>query len=298
MLAGAHRLSCPVPRAYTFGVTMSVRGRTSQALKSAGRFAVPAGALDVLRVKRNFEQFGQSPSEALRSALSPAARHHLEVSRLGSLPSHLLRRPPAIIDVGAQIGTWTEAVLALSKPERLIAVEPTPDSFRQLETRIGAAPGVELLECAVGANAGTAEFRIMSDSLFNSFLSVRDEVKTKYDHVAETGTVKVEVRTLDDITAALDRVTILKIDVQGTESAVMDGGRETLAKTSVVVLEANFLSHYDGDTCFDKLHARMSEEFGFELYRYVGPYHQHGQVLFADALYIRPAEIKRAAAEA
>jgi FkbM family methyltransferase len=222
----------------------------------------------------------------------------LEVSRLGSLPAHLLRRPPAIVDIGAQIGTWSEAALALAKPQRLIAVEPTPDSFRQLQSRLGSAPGVELLECAVGANPGTAEFRIMSDSLFNSFLSVREEVKTKYDHVAETGTVKVEVRTLDDVTAGLDHITILKIDVQGTESAVLDGGRAALAKSSVVVLETNFLSHYDGDTCFDKLHARMSEEFGFELFRYESPYHQYGQVLFADALYIRPAEIKRAAAEA
>jgi FkbM family methyltransferase len=264
-----------------------------EAMKAVGRFAVPAGVLDVLRSKRSFERFGFPSWQAWRSAISPTARNHLEISRLGALPPLLLQSPKVVVDVGAQIGMWSAAVLFLTPVERLIAIEPTPSSLRQLHSRIGCFPGVKIVDCAVGSSPGTARFRIMSDSLFNSFLPVRGDIKDRYGHVVEHEAIEVEVRTLDEIAGEVDRVSILKIDVQGAEWDVFDGGRETLAKTSIVVLEANFISHYEGDACFDKLHARMSEEFGFELYRYMNPYHQGGQVLFADALYVRPDELKR-----
>jgi FkbM family methyltransferase len=198
-----------------------------------------------------------------------------------------------VIDVGAEIGRWSEAVLHLIHPQRLLAIEPTPDSFKALQERLGSVPAVQLENCAIGASPGTAELRIMSHAVFNSLLPVRDEMRSVYSDVAERQTVTVEMRTLDDVAADMESVSILKIDVQGAESAVLDGGKETLRKTTVVVLETNFVSHYEGDTCFDELHARMANEFGFELYRYVGPHHEGGQILFADALYIRPEAISR-----
>lgn len=273
-------------------MTVTFRTKTTAALKAAGRFAAPAGFLDILNTSRTFHKFDPDPSSAWRSALSPRSRRYLDVSRLGPLPAHILQNTTTVIDVGAEIGRWSEAVLHLVHPERLLAIEPTPESFKTLQDKLGAVPAVQLENCAIGASQGTAELRIMSHAVFNSFLPVRDEIRSIYSDVAERQMVTVAVRTLDEVAADLENVSILKIDVQGAESAVLDGGTDTLRKTTVVVLETNFVSHYEGDTCFDKLHARMAGEFGFELYCYVGPHHEGGQVLFADAIYIRPEAIR------
>lgn len=269
----------------------SIGTKTRAGLKAVGRFAAPAGFLDVLNTSRTFQKFDPRPAAAWRSAVSPRSRRFLDTSRLGPLPAHILRHPAGVIDVGAETGRWSEAVLHLLHPVRLLAIEPTPDSFKTLHDRLGAEPTVKLENCAIGASSGTAELRIMSHAVFNSVLPVRDEIRSIYSDVAERQTVTVEMRTLDDVAAEMEDISILKIDVQGAESAVLDGGKETLGRTTVVVLETNFVSHYEGDTCFDKLHGRMAGEFGFELYCYVGPHHEGGQILFADALYIRPDAI-------
>jgi hypothetical protein len=69
---------------------------------------------------------------------------------------------------------------------------------------------------------------------------------------------------------------------------VLDGARETMKRTKALLLEVNFVSHYDGDTLFVDLHNRMTDEFGFELFRYAEPYYQNGKLLYADAVYINP----------
>jgi FkbM family methyltransferase len=187
------------------------------------------------------------------------------------------------------VGAWSEAAIELLRPSRIVAIEPAPEPFAELKTRVGGYEGVTLVQCAVGATDGDATLRRMDRSEWNSLLPLAPEVAGYYPEVMEREALQVPLRSLDSLLADAGPVDLLKVDVQGGESAVLDGARQTLARTQVVMLEANFVSHYRGDSLFFDLHRRMTDEFRFELFRIANPHHSpEGRVLYADVVYVNP----------
>jgi FkbM family methyltransferase len=71
-------------------------------------------------------------------------------SLVNYLPVSVITGPKLVVDVGAYVGEWSEGVLELLRPERLISIEPSPTNFAALERRLGGRPGVELLPLAPG----------------------------------------------------------------------------------------------------------------------------------------------------
>lgn len=200
--------------------------------------------------------------------------------------------------MGANEGLWSEAVLELLKPERLIVIEPTPATYEALARRLGGRSSVELHQAAAGDHEGATTLQLFNRSTFNSLLPLRDGAERHYSSErrptpAQVGSVEVPMTTLDRVVGGTDSVDLLKIDVQGTEMAVLRGAEQVLPRTSVVMLEAVFVPHYAGDALFPELHAHMSAR-GFELYRFGRSDKERatGRLLFADAIYARPEAIR------
>jgi FkbM family methyltransferase len=130
---------------------------------------------------------------------------------------HMLREGELFLDVGANVGSYS--VLAASVcGASVVAVEPDPDTAAHLDrnmrqNRVSAR--VQIVQAAVGAEGGVARFTVGKDT---ENRLVRDE---------ETGGREVEVRTIDDIVGDLSP-TMLKIDVEGFETAAMRGAARTL----------------------------------------------------------------------
>lgn len=250
---------------------------------------VPLGALEVLRAKRRFEAFGCTSVRAWWNALSPT-REMLDRSNLAHVPPGILRSPSlCVVDVGANVGDWSGAVIRAVGPSKLIAIEPAPQLFTTLQSRFGHRPTVKLVNAAAGERRETAKLRMMSSHDFTSLLDLREEIASQYEQplhtVAETDT---EVIPLDELLADVPEVSILKVDVQGAEWAVLSGAVGVLRRTQSVILEVNFLSHYEGDRLFCDLHSRMTEELGFTLTGLFRPYNApDGALLRADAIYAR-----------
>jgi hypothetical protein len=119
---------------------------------------------------------------------------------------------------------------------------------------------------------------------FNSLLPGSDDLEPWYK-VEERDTVTVPVRTLDGLLGSED-VALLKLDVQGVESAVLRGAEDTLTRTRAVYIETNFASHYQGDSLFPPT-PRGSESW-FRLHDIGRPYHDwNGCTLWCDLLYAR-----------
>ncbi len=98
----------------------------------------------------------------------------------------------------------------------------------------------------------------------------------------------VRTVTLDEMVGER-RVDVLKIDVQGSEMSVLEGGPATLANARAVMLEMNFFSQYEGDATFNTLHAEMDRR-GFSLVN-VSPTltTPDGTAIFIDGCYARRA---------
>lgn len=85
----------------------------------------------------------------------------------------------------------------------------------------------QVLDVAVGDVAGQAEFFLSSSHPYSSL------DRSELPDYPLRGTVKVQVRTLDDIwmnELARQPIQLLKIDVQGFEAKVIAGGRQCLTE--------------------------------------------------------------------
>jgi len=81
---------------------------------------------------------------------------------------------------------------------------------------------------------------------------------------------------------------LLKIDVQGVEHLVLEGGKQALLNTSFVWMELSFKPLYIGSSVFHDIYSMM-EKSGFILLE-LSPGHRSpiNELLQADALFANP----------
>ena len=139
-----------------------------------------------------------------------------------------------IVDIGANIGMTAALASRLTDAAAIYCIEPSPKAFACLEAmiRTNGFDNCHAIRTAVGAERGSAYLE-SSDTLALSALS-------------PTGAgVPVDVRTLDDIAAeiGIERLDLLKIDVEGSELAALKGGLATTrTHNPLVYLELNCLT--------------------------------------------------------
>lgn len=147
---------------------------------------------------------------------------------------HFLKDSDLFADVGANVGVYS--VLAAGvRGARTVAFEPTPETLADLRANLALNfidDWVTVLECALGAEAGTQSFVTDMDTI--------NHVATAADTAAGHSTREVQVRTLDEVFA--DRApTLMKIDVEGFETEVLRGATKTLADPALqaIIIELN-----------------------------------------------------------
>lgn len=248
------------------------------------RLLAPSAAVSYYDRARLLLNLGSPARTALRAA---ASGDFLETS-VHLFPRGFLKDIECIIDVGANVGRWSELILKLCAPTRLIAVEPAPAVRSQLEQALARWSSAEVVPVAAGPENGEVIFHVTRHSHNSSVMVPRSD---RMDEIYRGGwavdrEVRVPQRTLDDIAADVDRISILKIDVQGYEAAVLAGAKETLRRCDLVVLEVTFQSHYENDELFPELHRIMSRH-GFRLRAVATPSERGNELMWADAVYVR-----------
>jgi FkbM family methyltransferase len=145
---------------------------------------------------------------------------------IGLLP-FLVDRRKTSLDIGAGRGVYSYFLSKLCP--KVMAFEPNPKILRTLYKTVNSNVSVEPV--ALSNESGTAQLRVPKTAGgFSNQGASLSEVK-----VAENfGVVSVETKKLDDY--VLDGVGFIKIDVEGHESAVLDGARETLSRNRPIML--------------------------------------------------------------
>jgi FkbM family methyltransferase len=209
-------------------------------------------------------------------------------SRLNLVPSEILHSLRSCVDAGAHRGMWTETLLDLSQPNRVILVECEPRLVLQLRDKFGDREHVSIVDAALSDHIGTATFYQLRHPASSSLLQPRPEIAKEFEPTTwdVIGTSAVRTISYDELVAEEDQVSILKLDIQGAEARVLAKSQSGLAKTLCIILEVNFTRHYSEDATFPELHALLAGK-GFGLYRLSSVYHRGGRALFADAVYVR-----------
>jgi FkbM family methyltransferase len=133
-------------------------------------------------------------------------------------------------DIGANVGFFTLiAARLVGDTGRVYAFEPLPSNAEALRRNIAlnGLQNVEVIEAAVSERSGTAEL-VLGQSSLDARLSMLGE--------AQPDAIAVRVISLDDF--EIDgSPSLVKIDAEGAEYAVLSGMRRVLASTPVILCE-------------------------------------------------------------
>ncbi len=130
-----------------------------------------------------------------------------------------------VMDCGAHVGVFTRYALRRGAG-RVIAIEPDPANLACLETN--------LAEEITAGQVGVVKAGVWKESTHLT-LSHNKDNPARDTFLPEPGTEKIEgilVLPLDEIVdeLKLDRVDFIKMDIEGSERAALQGARKTLAR--------------------------------------------------------------------
>lgn len=195
-----------------------------------------------------------------------------------------------ILDIGANVGMFAQDVRSRFPNATVYAFEPLPYCYTKLLETMRGDANFHSWNVALGSAPGTVT---MDQSSFHPSSSIRSMSalhKELYPKSAELTSVSVEVARLDDLMRTVDLTgpTLIKMDVQGYEDEVIKGGKETIRRASILIIETSFVPLYEGQPLFDDIY-RSVQELGFS---YRGRRETHYSritdlPIYEDAVFIR-----------
>lgn len=150
-----------------------------------------------------------------------------------------------VLDVGANAGQFGQSLRNAGFDGEILSFEPVRAVFDKLQQSAQGDEKWQARNLALGAAAGRATINVSEDTVFSSILP-QTAVAQEFDPAAVVKrTEEIEVATLDDIFQPFQRRNaFLKIDTQGFERQVLDGGVASLAVIKGVQLELPILHLY------------------------------------------------------
>ena len=146
-----------------------------------------------------------------------------------------LRPGNVVVDCGAHVGYFTLIFARSVGPTgQVLAFEPEPRSFRLLERNVrrNGYDNVATIQEALSRDRGQAPLSVATGNLGDHRLGRR---------LAGRETITVRTTTLDAHLARSARPPdFLKLDVQGSEAAVLDGAREILSSSPRMAMLTEF----------------------------------------------------------
>lgn len=155
--------------------------------------------------------------------------HEQQYRMVSSVPS-----APIVIDAGANVGATALWFLWQYPGARIHAFEPEPANFRLLEANFGSHPDVVLNQLGLGAAPARLSLNLGDHGAVHSFHEGMLDG-------SEVGRTEVDVVTLGDYLREreIDRVDLLKLDVEGFELEVLKGLGDAIARITLMVGEVH-----------------------------------------------------------
>lgn len=188
-----------------------------------------------------------------------------EAFEIHNLVNHLKIERVVAIDVGANVGDWSSALISLIPDAEIYAFEPSKIAFEKLSRCFGGSSQIKIFNLALGKSSSkTTLYSDVSGSGLASLTKRRlDHFDISFNHQEE-----VKVETLDGFFAAnfpIVKPNILKMDVEGHELDVLQGALISLETIKLVQFEFGG-SNIDTRTYFQDFWY-FFQKMNFDLYR-------------------------------
>jgi FkbM family methyltransferase len=196
-----------------------------------------------------------------------------------------------VVDAGANRGAFTDAFLRLHHPERMVLVEAIPELAFKLQEKYSGDPRICVVGAALSDRNGEAQFEINRSEASSSLLPI-DPRNSKWfaRDLSVARSVEVPTLTLPALIQRekMERIDLLKLDLQGAERLVLTAAAEMLDRVKVIYTEVFFEELYAGAWRFWETNEFLSSH-GFKLCGLSNIVHAaDGDLLQANATFRKP----------
>jgi len=174
-----------------------------------------------------------------------------------------------VVDVGAHRGGFGHRLRTeVGYRGPITSFEASPSHYRDLRDVAAADPEWSLMNVALGAEPGVAEFHhYQGDGQFDSLRSLSPHAAVYNADLALKETIPVTVERLDAVWPQLGAEpggTFLKVDTQGYDLEVLAGAGDLMTEFPAVLLEVAVEPLYEGAPVVAEVFAAVAG-YGFEL---------------------------------
>lgn len=190
--------------------------------------------------------------------------------------------PRTVLDIGAAHGHFADFFRSVYPKARVTCIECNELDKHYLEGKY------DTKFVCLGKEACTKTFYLNPNDPVGGGSSFYRENTDAFNQVVEQNRPIV---TLDSLN--LGAFDFIKLDTQGSEVDVIEGGRETISKARMLLIECSFLPYNEGGCLIDDVLA-VTRSLGFRMLDTFGPQHGghlwNGQKIQADVLLVKDGD--------
>ena len=158
----------------------------------------------------------------------------------------ILNKPKIILDIGAHKGIYTDLFLNFNNTANIYLFEPNIYLYKNLVVKYKKFKNLKIYNFVLGEKNSKQKFLINQNSDYvSSFSKINKKSKYLFIRNLVFGSLKnkVEERNvkLKKLNSIFDlknkKIDLMKVDVEGYEEKVINGGKSILKNTKVVLIE-------------------------------------------------------------
>lgn len=197
-----------------------------------------------------------------------------------------------IIDIGANKGQFAKKALKAFPRARIYCFEPLPEALNELEELVKKENlgRVKTFNLALGNRESEVQmFHHLDHNDSSSLLKTTKLYENHYPVAKKQREISVHLTTLDRIAEKNQELSVpeilIKVDTEGYEKFVIEGGKETFKKARACILEICLDELHEGQPSFSDIFSLMND-LGF---KYAGNLDQicakDGHIIYINAVF-------------
>ncbi len=198
-------------------------------------------------------------------------------------------RVNTIFDLGANYGSVTEIYKNVFPDAAIYAFEPFPEVFKSLTEKVGQLRNVKVYDKAVTDSSGKRTFFVNENADTNSLYKSQETGLSSDKQAENKYSIEVDAVSLNDFCREekIQKIDILKMDIQGGELGALKGATNLLEKKqiSLLYLEAFFIPQYQDQPLFQDLLSFLFA-MGYQLQDIYNPFYGKGSLAWCDAIFL------------
>ena len=196
-----------------------------------------------------------------------------------------------IVDGGASIGDTSQRFSDLFPNAIVYSFEPYPEFIKCLEVKSAKNPKIHVEPFALSSTSGKEMLIVNKSKGTNSLLTGAKLGKSIYGEQMETeSAIEVYATTLDTWVQkqGIDKIDILKLDLQGGELEALKGSASLLenGQISMILCEVILQKCYNDQPRWHDI-ANLVEGYGYRLLNLYQPHFHLGSIIQADFIFVR-----------